>query len=69
MDIVAVIFWLIVLALIVLYGVAWWKVFAKAGYHGALGLLMYIPLVNFIMLLILGFKQWPVGQEQETAAT
>jgi hypothetical protein len=41
----------------------WWKIFAKAGYSGAMGLLMLIPLVNFIMLLVLAFGEWPIQRE------
>jgi len=50
-----------------LLGFAWWRVFRKAGYPGALGLLMIIPLVNFLMLMILAFSAWPV-QEQTVSA-
>ena len=38
----------------------WWRVFSKAGYSGALGLLMLVPVGNLIMLCILAFSQWPV---------
>jgi hypothetical protein len=41
----------------------WWKIFSKAGYSGAMGLLMFIPLVNLIMLLILAFGEWPIQRE------
>lgn len=41
----------------------WWKIFSKAGYSGAMGLLMAVPFVNFIMLLILAFGDWPVQKE------
>ncbi|OFW58576.1 MAG: hypothetical protein A2W01_02455 [Candidatus Solincola sediminis] len=43
----------------------WWMIFKKAGYGGAMGLLMFIPIVNFIMLLILAFGKWPVLRELE----
>ena len=51
------------LLMIILAVVIWWKIFAKAGYSGAMGLLMFIPLVNLIMLLILAFGEWPVQRE------
>jgi heme/copper-type cytochrome/quinol oxidase subunit 2 len=43
----------------------WWKIFKKAGYSGALGLLMYIPIINIIMLLILAFSKWPIQRQLE----
>jgi hypothetical protein len=43
----------------------WWKIFAKAGYGGAFGLLMLVPLVNLVMILILAFGKWPVLREVE----
>ena len=55
-------FALLMLALTVL---VWWKIFSKAGYSGAMGLLMLVPLVNFVMILILAFGQWPIHRELE----
>jgi hypothetical protein len=43
--------------------VIWWKIFSKAGYSGAMGLLMFIPIVNLIALLILAFGEWPIQRE------
>jgi hypothetical protein len=62
MDPLFVAFWGGVLILFVLYIVASWRVFAKAGY-GALGkligtILMLIPPLNMIMVIILGFGRW-----------
>jgi uncharacterized membrane protein YhaH (DUF805 family) len=39
------------------------KIFAKAGYSWALGLLMLIPIVNIIMAFFLAFADWPVRRE------
>jgi membrane-anchored protein YejM (alkaline phosphatase superfamily) len=41
----------------------WWKIFSKAGHIGAIGLLMWIPLVNIILLLYLAFSEWPIHKE------
>jgi len=49
----------------VLAAVIWWKIFAKAGYSGALGLLMLVPVANLVMLLVLAFGTWPVHRELE----
>jgi uncharacterized membrane protein YhaH (DUF805 family) len=39
------------------------KIFSKAGYSWALGLLMLIPIVNIIMAFFLAFANWPVQKE------
>ncbi len=39
------------------------KIFAKAGYCWALGLLMMVPIVNIIMLCLLAMGDWPVLRE------
>ena len=51
------------LIMIVLAIVVWWRIFSKAGYSGALGLLMFVPLANFIVLLVLAFGTWPIEEE------
>ena len=47
----------------VLYVIAFCKIFQKAGYSWALGLLMLVPVANFIMPLYLAFAQWPIPKE------
>ena len=37
-----------------------WRIAAKAGYPGALSLLMLIPIVNFVVLLMFAFSEWPI---------
>ena len=54
---------LIVLAFVIFAIVCWWKIFAKAGYSGALGLLLLVPFGELIMLLILAFGKWPALQD------
>jgi UPF0716 family protein affecting phage T7 exclusion len=39
------------------------KIFSKAGYNWALGLLMMIPIANIIMAFFLAFADWPVRRE------
>ena len=41
------------------------KIFSKAGYHWAMGLIALVPLGNLILLLILAFGQWPIHRELE----
>ena len=41
----------------------WCKVFSKAGYSWAFGLLMLVPIANIIMAFFLAFADWPVHKE------
>jgi hypothetical protein len=38
-------------------------IYSRAGYPWAMGLLMLIPVVNFIMMLILAFSEWPIQKQ------
>ena len=40
-------------------------IFAKAGYHWALGLLMVVPIARLIMPFVLAFGKWPIQKELE----
>lgn len=40
--------------------VPFWRIFAKAGYAGALSLLMVVPVVNVALLYFLAFTEWPI---------
>jgi hypothetical protein len=59
----------IVAASIVLGIVINWRIASKAGYQGALSLLMLIPLVNFVVLIIFAFSKWPIEEALEHAYT
>ena len=39
------------------------RIFSKAGYSWAMGLLMLVPIVNLIMLILLAFSDWPIYKE------
>ncbi len=39
------------------------KIFSKAGYSWALGLLMLVPIANIIMAFFLAFADWPILKE------
>ena len=56
----SVIFSLIV---IIFAAIIYWKIFAKAGYSGAMGLLMFVPIANIIVLCMLAFGNWPIYKE------
>lgn len=48
---------------LLVFVLAWCRIFARAGFHAGLGLLMVVPGVNLVMLLVLGFASWPREQE------
>ena len=39
------------------------KIFSKAGFHWALGILMIVPIANIIMPFVLAFGDWPALKE------
>jgi len=41
----------------------WWRVFDKAGYSGALALLMLVPAGPLILICWLAFGDWPALRE------
>src|SRR6266581_9246308 len=54
----------IIMIAVVAFGIfVWWRIFSKAGYSGALSLLMFVPIANLVMLLILAFAEWPIQAE------
>jgi len=62
--IVAAVFVLVVLAAtLVITAVVYCKIFHKAGYHWALGLLMLVPIVCIVMPFVLAFGEWPIHKE------
>ncbi len=48
------------LAITVFYVWVFWRVFAKTGMNGALGLICLIPIGSLICMLILAFTRWPI---------
>ena len=57
------VFGLISLAVFVFTIIVWWRIFSKAGYSGALSLLIFVPIANIVMLCILAFAEWPILRE------
>lgn len=45
---------------IVIMLIPYWMIFKKAGFSPWLSILMFVPLVNFIMLYVLAFSEWKV---------
>lgn len=57
-----------VLAFSVLFVWMFWRVFEKAGFSGALGLLCLIPSIGpLVCLIILAFSTWPNARILPTA--
>ena len=54
---------IISLVVTIFFAIVYWKIFAKAGYGGAMGLLMFIPIANVIVLCVLAFGEWPILKE------
>lgn len=42
---------------------AYCRIFGKAGFSWALGLLALIPIANIIILFVLAFAEWPIERE------
>jgi uncharacterized membrane protein YhaH (DUF805 family) len=62
---VAIFLLIVLLALLVVTAVVYCKIFHKAGYHWALGLLMLVPIACLIMPFVLAFGHWPILKELE----
>jgi heme/copper-type cytochrome/quinol oxidase subunit 2 len=43
--------------------VIYWRIFSRAGYSGAMSILMLIPIANLVALIILAFGEWPILRE------
>ena len=47
----------------ILMVVAYCKICSKTGHNWALGLLMLVPVANYVLPLILAFTDWPIQKE------
>lgn len=54
---------IIALLLIPVLVIPYWRIFSKAGFSGALSLLMLVPLVNLVILYYVAFSRWNVRIE------
>ena len=58
---VMILFWLMIVAVsIAVTLLIWCRLFHRAGFHWAMGLLMLVPIANIIMPFYLAFAEWPV---------
>lgn len=51
------------LASALVYLLVWWRILARAGFPGALALLMFMPVVNVGLWMFLAFAPWPARRE------
>ena len=49
--------WMLVMG--VLMVIPFWRICRRLGFHGALGLLVLIPIVNLVFFYFLAFSRWP----------
>ncbi len=61
-------FGIIVLLVCVFMIFCYWKIFSKAGYSGALSLLMLVPIANLILFIWFAFAEWPVIKQARGGA-
>jgi hypothetical protein len=54
----------IALVITILITWAYCKIFSRAGYCWALGLLTLVPIANIVVPFILAFGDWPVLRER-----
>jgi len=51
--------WFVLLFWGPLFVVPAWRIASRAGFSGALSLLMLVPLVNIVLLWVFAFITWP----------
>ncbi|MBV8491121.1 MAG: hypothetical protein JO199_11385 [Candidatus Eremiobacteraeota bacterium] len=62
------VYFLFIIGIVALTIWFWWRIFAKAGFSGALALLnLLFPVGNLVCILILAFGRWPI-EDQLAAA-
>ena len=49
-----------ILVFLPIFVIPYWKIFSKAGFAGALSLLMIVPFVNLIVLYVVAFSKWEI---------
>jgi hypothetical protein len=58
-----------VLLLICLPVIAFWRICDRAGFNGALALLMLVPFGNIILPLYVAFAKWPALEQKSKETT
>ena len=58
---------LIAIFLWVLIAYSGWRIFSRAGFKGYFGILFLVPVANFIVLLYLAYKEWPIAVSKKNS--
>jgi hypothetical protein len=59
-TIIQIVAGLMAILVLPIFVIPFWKIFSKAGFAGALSLLMIVPFVNLIVLYIVAFSEWKI---------
>jgi len=63
-GIIMLLVWLLFIVISTVIGIIiYCKLFSKAGYPWALGLLILVPIANIVVLFYLAFADWPILKE------
>lgn len=54
--------WLIVFSFVAVFWIPMWRITRKAGYHGAMSILAFVPGFNILVLWAFAFAKWPVEE-------
>jgi hypothetical protein len=61
----ACVYVVVVLAITAFFIFCLWRIFAKAGYSGAMALIALVPVIGgLICMCILAFGNWPIHQNR-----
>jgi hypothetical protein len=51
------------MVLLLFYLLGWWRIFTRAGFQGALAILMLVPPLALAMFAFFAFAPWPSRRE------
>ncbi|MCK9555582.1 hypothetical protein M0R36_07185 [bacterium] len=60
---------ILLLGMAALVVIIWWRIVSKTGYPGVLSLLMFVPVANIVLIVILAFTEWPIERENRSLKT
>jgi hypothetical protein len=63
MAALGIVWFIVIIALCAFMVWVYWKIFSKAGFNGAMSLLMLVPIANLVAILLLAFSRWPIEDE------
>jgi hypothetical protein len=53
----------VMVASVLFYVLAWWRIFSRVGYPGALAVLMLVPPLAVLLWAFLALAPWPARRE------